>query len=127
MQEHAEVNYDQNHTSSSIIILEPQGYYDTGENYNITENMWWAYSESGIFAGLELHASGVYEAYDDEDLLEEGTIEFTIDIRIVNPNYNPLPPEDVPTNKFPGFTLMIAIPVIISIGIGIAVYRKKRQ
>ena len=128
-QQGANANYDQNHTTSGIIVtlLQPEGYYDTGENYNITQSMWWAYTDSGIWAGIELHAEGAYEAYDDDDLMDEGTIEFIVDIRLVNPDYNPLPPDDIPpTGGFPGFTLMIVIPVIITFGIGTVSYTHLR-
>ena len=125
-QEEGNANIDENYTSS-MISLAPQANYDTGENYNVTESLWLAYTESGIFAGAEIHVSGTYEFYDENDLMDEGTIEFQVDIRIVNPDYNPLPPENIPTGGFPGFTLMIVIPVVVTFGIGLAIYRKKRQ
>ncbi|NHJ05908.1 MAG: hypothetical protein EAX90_13865 [Candidatus Heimdallarchaeota archaeon] len=126
----ASVEHEFNQTSSpmAFAIGSVANTYTEGFYQNASANAWIAYSKTGILAGFGAEGHIIHEQYGDDGYgdLMQGTVDLTFNIRVVNPEYNPLPPDEAGGGFIPGFTWLIAIPAILGVTTLAYLSRKKK-
>ncbi len=100
--------------------------YDTGIHATVNEKMYFAYHESGVFAGMRIEAVIDVTMYDSASSsgFPAGNVHVEIDFKLRNPDYNP--PDAYGGGFIPGFEWLIAIPALMSVAV-IGLVSKKRK
>jgi hypothetical protein len=120
----ASVDIEENATwAYTIPIKNPNAVYTHYTRTKVTEQIWMAYHETGVFAGL-----GMKMSMTQSGRISGVTESFTVNVnmRMLNPDYNP--PDPLATGGFiPGFTWLVAIPAVMATAATVAVVRKRRK
>ena len=126
----ASVEHEFNQTASPLpeFAFEVADFYDAGFYQKANATAWLAFSKTGIIAGFGVEGTIHHEQYDDDGVgdLYEGTADLSINIRIVNPEFNPLPPDEAGGGFIPGFTWLIAVPAVLGVTLLTFISRKKK-
>ena len=105
----------------------PETTISLDAHITVTENGWTGYHEDGFLAGMRTQVDVNVELSSDygtdTNLVPTGTVTVNLDIKLVNPNYNP--PDPTAAGVIPGFTWLVAIPALLGVAaIGLISRRK---
>ena len=106
--------------------LGTEDIYTTGSKTQINEQIYVAYHESGIFAGLRVKydATTTYYDHSGSSAIDTGTYHIEVDVKLQNPDFNP--PDNFGGGFIPGFDWLIAIPAITAVTI-YSIYLQRRK
>lgn len=93
------------------------------------QDMWIGFAENGEMAGMRMQMSANIEVTSDMDTsvsgMPTGAVNINLDVKIVNPNYNP--PDPLGGGIIPGFTWLVALPALLGIAAVGLISRKRKQ
>jgi hypothetical protein len=119
------VNIDSNLTYSTVVDpFMPEMVYDTNGAYEVDQEGYVCYHESGVGAVIRLQVDFTVTVTDTYSIFDEGTLTVNANVKLRNPDYDP--PELMSGGIIPGYTWIIAIPALLSLA-ALGIIRRKRQ
>ncbi len=127
-QQSLEYDIESNYTwyYDPMTVLEPQHVYSIGTRTELSQKLYIAYHETGVFAGLRVKYSIKLTDYDYIGVtnFNTGTLELEVDVKLRNVDFNP--PDAFGGGFIPGFRWMLIIPAILPIATYRIIARKRK-
>jgi hypothetical protein len=117
------VNIEEDLDTTSISFV-PEMAYEMGSIYQMREEGYLCYHQSGIGAVIRANVDMQIEVYDPSSYYDTGLMNIDVDIKLRNHDYDP--PEIIGRGILPGYNWIIAIPALLSLAaIGLINRRRK--
>jgi len=109
-----------------LAVLEPQHVYKMGIRTELSQKLYIAYHETGVFAGLRVKYSLKTTYYDYVGMVDfdTGSLEFEVDVKLRNVDFNP--PDAFGGGFIPGFRWLLVIPALLPIATYRIIARKRK-